>query len=82
MFGAGCGTRMYRLLITAFLSTFHSQPKLMAVVGFYKVVRPWDAEKFPECQRHGTGRAREGVSRSRKRGSGISTEKIVGLERL
>ena len=38
---------LYWLLIIAFLSIFHSQPKLRAVAGFWKVVRPWDAESVP-----------------------------------
>ena len=47
VFGAGCGTRLYWLLIIALLSTFHSQPKLRAVAGFWKVVRSWDAKSVP-----------------------------------
>ena len=80
VFGAGCGTRLYRLLIHCLFVYFHSQPKLRAVAGFWKVVRPWDAESVPRVPKARDGEStREGFPPLVR---GISPEKILGSERF
>ena len=80
--GGGCGTRLYLLLIIAFLSTFHSQPNLRAVavsvpdhcLSFYLKSGPGMGRRKRSPSAEGTRREeheRE-VYPSRKGGSGKS----------
>ena len=57
---AGCGNRLYRLLIIVFLSTFHSQPKIRAAASFWKVVQAWDTESVPRVPKARDGKSTTG----------------------
>ena len=81
VFEAGCGTRLYRLLIVAFCLLFTVNLSSGPSPTFEKWSGHGTPKAFPECRKYETGRAREGSFPLSEGGSGDLARERFGFRK-